>query len=97
MEEDQSVYSTFCVNYKFWLKITNTLIKPYLHINFYILRMQMKRNGNMPYMYKGRGGLGQRKKKERGGNTFAYLGSVDGLSSSPEGMPLGEICAFSAL
>lgn len=23
----------------------------YLHINFYILRMQMKRNENMPYMY----------------------------------------------
>lgn len=108
VEEDQSVYSTFCVNYKFWLKITKTFIKPYLHINFYSLRMQMKRNENTPYMYdhnaqnptygiKEGGVWGKERKKEREGNASAYLGLVYGLSSSPEGMPLGELCAFSAL
>lgn len=98
MEKDPSVYST----YKFWLRITKAFIKPHLHITFYILRMQMKRNENTPYMHNHNyqnpiyntkeGGLRAKKEKKRGGNTSAYLESVGGLSSSPEGMPLDELC-----
>lgn len=69
----------------------------------------MKRNENTPYMYnhnhqnptyniEEKGGWGNERKKERRGNTSAYLGSVDGLYLLlPEGMPLGELCASSAL
>lgn len=67
----------------------------------------MKRNENTPYVYNHNhqnptynikeGGVGAKKEKKRGGNTSAYLGSVVGLSSSLEGMPLGELCASSAL
>lgn len=34
VEDDWSVLSTSGGNCKFWLKVTDTLIKPYLHINF---------------------------------------------------------------
>lgn len=34
VKEDQSVYSTSFANYKFWPKVTKTLIKPHLYIIF---------------------------------------------------------------